>query len=221
MKKIYLLSGPGAKEGFSKEVLCNLKKDLINAKSITFIASSPENHEKNLNYVFGNENITGMINHLKTITTFSKINIIDNENKNLDLNSDIIYLLGGNHETQLNFIKENNLGEKLQKYNGILLCTSCGAMNVAKYGYYSKDDDIKESFFYKGLNLIDVTVDPHFDIENKEQTNEAKRMSYEHQIYGVPNASCITLENNNIEMIGKIYVFNKGKMVIFNEKNKC
>ena len=46
-------------------------------------------------------------------------------------------------------------------------------------------------------------------------------MSYEHQIYGVPNASCITLENNNIEMIGKIYVFNKGKMVIFNEKNKC
>lgn len=94
MKKIYLLSGPGTKEEFSKELLCNLKKDLSNAKSISFIASSPENHEKNLNYVFGNENITGMINHLKAITTFSKINIIDNENKNLDLNSDIIYLLG-------------------------------------------------------------------------------------------------------------------------------
>lgn len=46
MKKIYLLSGPGTIEGFSNVVSKELEKDLKDAKTITFISSSPENMRK-------------------------------------------------------------------------------------------------------------------------------------------------------------------------------
>ena len=82
MKKIYLFSGPGTTEGFSKKILEELSIDLKDAKSITFIASSPTNHDKNLKFIYGSEKITGMINHLKLIHTFEQINVIDDLNKN-------------------------------------------------------------------------------------------------------------------------------------------
>ena len=53
MKKIYLFSGPGTTEGFSKKILEELSIDLKDAKSITFIASSPTNHDKNLKFIYG------------------------------------------------------------------------------------------------------------------------------------------------------------------------
>lgn len=216
MKKIYLLSGPGTIEGFSNAVSNELKKDLKDAKTITFISSSPENREKNINFVYGNDKIIGMINHLKGIANFKVVNLVDEMNKNLDINSDVIYLLGGNYETQLSFIKENKFDEILKNYNGILLCTSCGAMNIAKYGYYSKDDDIEESFFYEGIGLTNITIDPHFKVENEIQVKEDRKMSFKHIIYGVPNSSCIKVSDGNIEIIGKVYEFNNGNMVEHN-----
>ncbi len=216
MKKIYLLSGPRTIEGFSNVISKELEKDLKDAKTITFISSSPEKHEKNINFVYGNDKIAGMINHLKEIANFKVVNIVDDKNKNLDINSDVIYLLGGNYETQLNFITENKLDEILKNYRGILLCTSCGAMNVAECGYYSKDEDIKKSFFYKGLGFTNITIDSHFEIENDIQVEEAKKMSFEHVIYGVPNSSCIKVSDGNIEMIGKVYEFNNGNVIEYN-----
>lgn len=216
MKKIYLLSGPGTTKGFSNVVSNELQKDLKDVKTISFIASSPKDHEKNINFVYGNEKITGMINHLKNFASFEQVSIVDDENKYLDINTDVIYLLGGNYETQLSFIKENKFDEILKNYNGILLCTSCGAMNIAKYGYYSKDDDIEKSFFYEGIGLTNITIDPHFEIENEIQVKEDRKMSFEHVIYGVPNSSCIRINNNKVEMIGKVYEFNNGNVIEYN-----
>lgn len=216
MKKIYLLSGSGTTEGFSNVVSKELEKDLKDTKTITFIASSPKNHKKNISFVYGSDKITGMINHLKGLADFKIVNIVDEKNKYLDINSDVIYLLGGNYETQLSFIKENKFEEILKNYNGILLCTSCGAMNIAKYGYYSKDDDIEKSFFYEGIGLTNITIDPHFEIENEIQVKEDRKMSFEHVIYGVPNSSCIRINNNKVEMIGKVYEFNNGNVLEYN-----
>lgn len=212
MKKIYLLSGPGMKEGYSKKIKEELKKDLKGTKKITFISSSPSNHEKNLKYIYGNNEVIGIINHLKEIHSFDEINIVDDLNTNINeiINSDVVYLLGGNPKTQLDFILEHNFDTVLNDYNGILLCTSSGAMNVAKYGYYSKDEDFDKSFFYEGINLVNITIDPHFDIKNQEQVSEALKMSKIHKIYGVPNESCIKIADNNIKLIGKIYIYENG-----------
>lgn len=45
-------------------------------------------------------------------------------------------------------------------------------MNLGKIAYCSKDDDFEESIFYDALGLVDITIDPHFDINNKEQVEE-------------------------------------------------
>ena len=214
MKKIYLFSGPGTTEGFSKKILEELSIDLKDAKSITFIASSPTNHDKNLKFIYGSEKITGMINHLKLIHTFEQINVIDdlNKNKNTIINSDVVYLLGGNPESQLEFIKENNFDGVLKEFDGILLCTSCGAMNIAEKGYYSKDEDVSESYFYDGIGLIDITIDPHFDINNEEQVKEIKANSKNIKIIGLPNDSAIVISNNNVKYIGTVYIFENGSL---------
>ena len=216
MKKIYLLSGPGATEGFSNEIIRSLKKDLKGLKTISFIASSPKNHEKNLKYIFGNREVTGIINHLKVANTFDEVNVIDESNIDIDTlkKSDVIYLLGGNYETQLSFINDNAFDKILREFDGVLLCTSCGAMNIAENGYYSKHEDIEKSFFYKGIGVTNITIDPHFDIKNKMQVEEDKNMSVIHKIYGIPNDSCIKISNNRIEYIGKIYIFENGEMII-------
>ncbi len=219
MKKIYLLSGPGKKEGFSKELSQALKVDLKSAKSIAFIASSPMDHDKNLKFVYGSKEAVGIINHLKEIHIFEQVNIIDDLNKNQDVisNSDVVYLLGGNYKTQLDFIMKNGFDKTLKEYNGIILCTSCGAMNIAKKGYYSKDEDLCDSFFYDGIGLIDITIDPHFDIKNQEQVNEAKKMSFSHVIYGLPNDAGIKITNDDVKIIGNIYVFKDGNMKVANK----
>lgn len=216
MKTIYLLSGPGTTKGYTKEIIKKMKEDLKDANSISFIASSPDNHEKNMKYVFGNDEVVGIINHLKEVKTFDKINLIDNSNidKEALINSDIIYLLGGDTKSQLEFIKNNKIDLILKDYKGIILGTSCGAMNIATDSYYSKDEDYDKSFFYKGIGLIDITIDPHFDINNEEQVNEAKNMSFAHKIYGVPNDSCIRILDNYIDLIGQIYIFEDGEMFI-------
>lgn len=218
MKKIYLLSGPD-KNGFSKEISKSLKNDLKKCESIAFIASSPKDHEKNKKYVYGDKEIVGMLNYLKNIKKFSNTSIIDEsitieESKEIIEKADVIYLLGGNYKTQLNFIKKRGYDKLLKSFSGILLCTSCGAMNLAKYGYYSKDEDSENSFFYDGLNLVDISIDPHFNCNNLVQIEEDKKMSKIHKIYGVPNDSAIVINNKEYLFIGNIFIFENGNISV-------
>ncbi len=221
MKKIYLLSGPGSTEGFSSEIIIRLKKDLKTKKSVAFIASSPNSYDKNDLFVYGNNNVVGMKNHLKKVMNVENVKIIDNrmnreEAKEVILNADVVHLLGGDPFTQLDYIKRNHFDDVLKEYDGILLGTSAGAMNMSKFGYYSKDEEYPNSFFYDALNITDVIIDPHFEIDNMSQKKEAEKFSKEHTIIGVPNASAIRLENNKLEYIGKCYIFADGKLTVEN-----
>lgn len=218
MRIVYLLSGPGKTEGFSENIKSYLKKDLKSLKKITFIASSKDNYDKNELFVYGNnDSITGLKNHLSDIMDIKQINILDSrtnleDGKKIIKDSDVIYLMGGNPFTQIEYINDNGYNFLLKDFQGVILGTSAGAMNLAKYSYYSKDEDYENSLFYKGLEIVDVTIDPHFDINNEEQVNEAKEYSKEHKIIGLPNESAVRIENDDIKYINKCFLFNSGKM---------
>ena len=64
--------------------------------------------------------------------------------------------------------------------NKILIGVSAGSMNMAIKGYYSNDKDYPKTWFYNGIGLVDITIDPHFDINNLEWVNENKKYSYIH-----------------------------------------
>lgn len=89
-------------------------------------------------------------------------------------------------------------------------------MNLAKEAYYSKDEELKESMFYQALGLVDITIDPHFDINNKEQMSEIIKNSNHKRIVGLPEESGIRIANKNISYINKCYQFEKEKMTEIN-----
>lgn len=43
----------------------------------------------------------------------------------------------------------------------ILIGVSAGSMNMAIKGYYSNDKDYPKTWFYNGIGLVDITIDPH------------------------------------------------------------
>ena len=92
-------------------------------------------------------------------------------------NADIIYLLGGNPFIQLDYLRKNKFDDIIRNTSALVIGVSAGSMNLATNSYYSKDEDYPESIIYKGLGIIDITIDPHFDINNEEQVNEIRKKS--------------------------------------------
>jgi peptidase E len=86
-------------------------------------------------------------------------------------------------------------------------------MNLGKVAFYSKDEDYPETIFYDALGITDLTIDPHFDINDKDRVNEAIKGSKKHKIIGLPDYSAIVIEeDDSIKNIGVNYVFEGGKM---------
>lgn len=220
MSIIYLLSGPGKSTGFPKKIKEQLKEDFISKKNIVFIPTTPDNFEKNDLYVYGNnESITGIINYLKEISKLENVDIIDYRMSNQEAKksieeADILYLLGGNPFTQIEYLRKQKYDKVIKNFSGIIIGTSAGAMNLGKVVYCSKDEDFIESSFYKGLGLVDITIDPHFDINNEEQVKEIKINSKKRRIIGLPNDSAIIISNKQVKYIGTVYLFENDELII-------
>lgn len=218
MKKIILLSGPDKTKYFDEKILNEIKKMVICPNNMVAVAADPDNYEKNDKQFKGNDSIVGVFSNFKKIFPDLNITLLDNRvNSKKGLNelkkADIIYLLGGNPFTQLNYLGQNKFGDIILNTNALVIGISAGSMNLAVSSYYSKDDDYPESTIYKGLGLIDITIDPHFDINNVEQVHEIKINSKGRQIIGLPNSSAIIISNNIIKYIGDAYIFENGELI--------
>ena len=212
---IILFSGCDKVKGFNTRIKEVINKELDRYNSMAVICAS-DDYGKNDTLIDGTSDMMGIRNMFNSIKEFYLIDgraSVD-DMINIIKKVDIIYLFGGNPLIQLDIIKRIDY-KKLFK-DKVLLGISAGSMNLGKIGYYSKDDDIEESFFYEGIGLTNITIDPHFKVENEIQVKEDRKMSFEHVIYGVPNSSCIRINNNKVEMIGKVYEFNNGNMVEHN-----
>lgn len=212
MAKIYLLSS----ENFSRKVKEMLKKDLKGKNNLVSIGAKRE-YEKNDIYFFGDENRIGVSETFK-FSDLKNFNLIDGrvgkkEGLKLLKDADIIYLQGGDQFTQFRYIRDNEYDEFLENYNGIILGISAGAMNLAKKAFFSGYDDYYPSaIMYSGFGLIDITVDPHFDIDNEERVKEIKKASLQQKIIGLPDYSAIVIEEDgSIKNIGINYVYENGK----------
>ena len=215
MKKIILLSGPDKTKYFSDEVSKVIKRMVKNPINMVVIPADPNNFAKNDKQFYGNESVIGVFKTFKKI--FPNLNIVLLDNRVSQTNgikylekSNIIYLLGGNPFIQLEYLQKTKYSDVIQHTSALVMGVSAGAMNLAVNSYYSKDEDYPESIIYKGLGLTNITIDPHFDINNLEQVNEIKDNSKNIKIIGLPNDSAIVISDNNMEFIGKVYIFENG-----------
>lgn len=217
-KRIYILSG-GSKESklFTKEQETLMKEDLKGKNNLVSIGAGKE-CEKNDDYFYGNEEILGTIKSFE-FSDLTNFHLIDErtsweEGAKLLKKADIIYLQGGDPFVQLEYIKRNGYDKILKEFNGIILGVSAGSMNLGKVSFYSKDEDYLETIFYEGLGLTNITIDPHFDINDIERVEEVKVNSKKHRIIGLPDYSAIIVgEDGTITKLGPSYIFENEKIV--------
>jgi len=206
-ESLYLLSSMDDKE---KHLINLLEKDTKNKKKIVFIAADPDNYEKTDKYCglgkkyFEQLDITEFEIVDYRMSKFAAIRHIET--------ADILFLNGGDPVNQINFIQEYEIAPLITNFKGVLIGISAGAMNLAKNAYCSKDKEEGETWLYDGLGLVDVTVDPHFDINNKKQVKDFLAQDFE--VIGLAENSFIKIDRYGIKtFFGEYYIKENNKIV--------
>ena len=138
------------------------------------------------------------------------------------LESNIIYLSGGNAFYFLQNIKKHGFDIHLKKYaqnGGTILGVSAGAniltptIVTATIPHDKIDKNEVRLTDMKGLDLVDFEFAPHFDnSENfiRELTDYSKQTG--HTIYGVPDGSGIGVVEDGVKYFGKMIKVRNGEI---------
>ena len=204
----YLLSGIDKEKGFSDIQAKYLKQDIKNTNVISFIASTFSDIEKSNKYL----NI--MLTWFKNIgITFKESYLINDlvtqeQAKEYINKSDVVFIMGGDTLEQIKNINKYNIIPNLQKRNGITIGISAGSINMASNVAIARDidDNIPEHSFYKGIGLVDINIEPHFDLNNTFHNKDIIDISKTNKIICLPDESFIRIENK-IDIIGDYYIF--------------
>lgn len=128
------------------------------------------------------------------------------------INSDIIFLSGGNTFYFLEKIKTNHIDDVLQKFSKtpekILIGVSAGAMimtptimnTVVQHKITGDFEALNKSNLedFSGLNLVNFEFIPHFSEVNKGQMIKKYLPETKNVVYGCPDGSGIIINGNNI-----------------------
>ena len=197
----YLFSGINRKTGFTLEQANYLKKDIPEDASIAFITSIPTDYDRD------DEQLLTYIDLFHKIgINFKKYFMIDKRidqftAKKIMKEVDLVFLLGGSPELQMNFLVEYELTE-VMKTIPMVLGVSAGAMNQGKRVIYRDDFDNHCLKDYPGLGIVDVSIFPHVDLKQPrclEEVNEIKQIM---PLLLLPNDSFVRIENGNTKIIG-------------------
>jgi peptidase E len=203
-----LFSGIDKKIGFSKSQADCLKEEIESNFNIIFIASIFDDYERN------NEQFNRYINFFNAINiTFKNSEIIDNRTdiedaQELVKNADIIFLMGGSPELQMKSIIKYDLIKYFDN-NKLYIGLSAGSMNQSKRVVYKDEFKNYEIQDYKGLNLINVNIFPHFDVNDINLLKESFEICNKIPLILLPNESFIRIKNNIVEYFGDYYLLRK------------
>lgn len=200
----YLFSQIKKDTGFSSTQKEYLLKNIKSGMNIVFVSSVPNNYERTDEHVDRYTNVFSKIG-----ICFNNIFYVDGrktkeEAKNIIMDSDIIFLMGGSPELQMKFINEYELVESIQSAK-IVIGVSAGSMNQGSRVVYKDDFDNYIIKDYPGLNLTNINIFPHYDTNNQECIDEVEEVSKINSITCLPNESFVYIRNGNVEIIGNYY----------------
>lgn len=231
MRNIFLTSDIGAQRKINgQKIICPTDntyglvdqiKSVLKFGNFVFIASSPDAHEINEAYA---------VNVAKSLkmagVVFEKEIVVDDRNAGeiaeILKNASFVFLAGGYPPSQIDFIKKFGIDKALQNFDGIILGQSAGAMNLSKlvYNYPEEIEEINDAKFWEGIGLADITIIPHFDLEEGNQGVEGIDLMNDYflpdskicKLYGVPNGSHVWIQGKKTEFYGKNYLIKNGKI---------
>lgn len=136
-----------------------------------------------------------------------KKNLINNYDivKDKILNSDIIYIAGGDTIKLMEKIKEYNLYDLINEacqMDKIIVGNSAGAIMLCNKGYSDSliirgESDKYE--FINGLGIVDIIISPHYNDLDKK--NEFIREINDNKVYGIEDLSALLIDGKNISVI--------------------
>lgn len=204
--KYYLLSGMDKNNNYNfyNSIAKRFKKELSDFDTIVYIPTYPDNKEKCIELskskIFKNIEI----NFKKSIVLDYSYNL-DDVKKILDKNN-LIFLYGGNPYTQIDFIKKYKIRDLIK--NKTIISLSAGSINMCKNAICTKDEDFDESTMYDGMGLVNFSIEPHFNINNKEVLDDLKEFSKYTDIYALKDNDYIIIEEKKVSFYRR-NLFNK------------
>ena len=154
-----------------------------------------------------------------------------NEFDSLLREANIIYLPGGHTLTEMKFFNELKLKDKLKDFNGLIIGTSAGSMNMASTVYCppelegeAKDPNFIK--FFDGLGLTDINILPHHSISKDAIVDGVNvyneivlKDSINHKFYSYSDGSYITVINGKVTLYGEAFLINDGEMTKISNNN--
>lgn len=218
MKITYVFSGFSVDEHFGKETEILFKEDLKECKNIVFIPGGMGKNSKTDRYANTDVSWFKEIGvNLQTVDIID-VNMEQDEIKEKMKKADIVFLMGGDTIKQYEFLCKYNLKQIIKEFDGIVIGISAGAINLETTSVCSKDlkDGINETKIYDGIGRIKYTIEPHFDVDNKELlSDELYPISNKLKIYGLPNDGGLRIEDNSYKIVkGKIYIIENNEVKV-------
>lgn len=202
-------------------ILTEIKNRAGKCNRVVYVANDPSDTEHN--DVSAPPVFEGL--HLSGLDFKEKI-LLDIRNapyaEKILLGADLIILSGGKVLCQRDFFNRIKLGEILNRYNGLVIGVSAGAMNLCKdiFNFPEEERDIGAPLFTDGLGFYDKIIVPHFDGETKSYqlpcdeidivNDYVLPMSEGRTFIGLPNLSYILIDGKKVEMRGIIYSISDG-----------
>lgn len=193
---------------FPNEIAKRLGEALADRKSLVFVSAWPSDHERN------DDDSDGM--HAMFVEYglgFERHCVIDDRTGavsavRLIREASCVFLMGGHPGLQFRLIRELGLDRAIREGNSVVLGVSAGSINMAK-----RSLDTKESLVpYDGIGLADVTIKPHFELDDRQVLADLIQVSAELPIYATTDNSAIFVNGGDVSYIGEIYLVDKGEI---------
>jgi dipeptidase E len=121
--------------------------------------------------------------------------------------SDLLYLPGGLTTVLLDRIRSKGVDVLLQKFGGVIVGRSAGALALCKTCVLTKKMRKKENVTFPGISLVDFCIKVHYKPSKDEQL---KQLSLQEKIYAIPQSSALVFEDGVLSFMGKVYLFQNG-----------
>ncbi len=216
-KTLFFLSGENTSD--NKKALKHLKKVAPKNKSVTFIPSQKFDTKSEFQQLKKDFKKIGYkeFNYFPVDQDFSRTSLTKT------LNSDVIFLGGGNTFYFMNSIRKRKLTKLLKDYalaGGILMGLSAGAIIMTPQihlgGFPREDADTNDVNLnkLKGLKLVNFEVCPHY-ISSKKTNNDLSAYSslYHNPVYGLKDGDFICIQGSQIIFNAKMPLFKNGSEI--------
>ncbi len=193
---------------FPYDVAKWLSEQLTHRDSLVFVSAWPDDYARN------DSDSDGMHSMFEECNIpFTRHCVIDNRMEashatKLIHEASCVFLMGGYPKLQLQLIRDKGLDIAICDSTAAVLGVSAGAINMAKRSLDTKESPVP----YDGLGLADITVKPHFNLENQRVLSTLLHISTELPICAMEDESAIFVAGDHISYTGLIHWVSKGKI---------